>query len=67
MTNPDITPTHVEHVCNMLQRDFRNLKRVVNESDPEPATKSLLIRFGHTVDDASKMLTELSKQQTEKK
>lgn len=67
MTNPKVTPKHVEHVCDMLQRDYHNLKRVVNESDPEPVTKTVLNRFGHTVEDACKMLTELSKQQTENK
>lgn len=67
MANPKVTPEQVEHVCNMLQRDYRNLKRVVNESDPEPVTKTMLNRFGHTVDDACELLTELSKQQKEKK
>lgn len=62
-----ITADHVEQVCSMLQRDFRSLKRVVNESDPEPATKSLLNRFNHTVEDACEMLTELFRQQNEKK
>lgn len=62
-----ITPELVEHTCNSLQRDYRNLKRAVNDADPEPYTKTILTRLGHTVEDACKMLTELSKQQQEKK
>ena len=65
--NTKITPESIEHICNQLQRDFRNLRRVVNDMDPEPGTRTFLYRLGHTVDDTCKVLTELSKQQKEKK
>lgn len=62
-----ITPELVEHTYNLLQRDYRNLKRAVNDADPEPYTKTILTRLGHTVDDVCNMLTELYKQRQEKK
>ena len=61
-----IIPEQVEHQCNLLQRDYRYIRRAINEADPDAYTKSILNRLGHTVDDTCKMLRELQKQLAEK-
>lgn len=60
-TTTTIKPETVEHLKNTLIRDYRNLRRAVTSEDPDYETQILLSRLGRTIEDAKKMLDDLSK------
>ena len=61
VTTTTIKPEAVEHLKNTLVRDYRNLRRAVTSEDPDYETQILLSRLGRTIEDAKKMLDDLSK------
>jgi hypothetical protein len=61
VTTTTIKPEAVEHLKNTLIRDYRNLRRAVTSEDPDYETQILLSRLGRTIEDAKKMLDDLSK------
>lgn len=61
VTTTTIKPEAVEHLKNTLIRDYRNLRRAVTSEDPDYDTQILLSRLGRTIEDAKKMLDDLSK------
>lgn len=61
VTTTTIKPEAVERLKNTLIRDYRNLRRAVTSEDPDYETQILLSRLGRTIEDAKKMLDDLSK------
>lgn len=62
MKTSTIKPEAVEHLCNSLHRDYRNLRKALSSEDLDNHTISLLNKLGHTVEEAKKMLTDLDKE-----
>lgn len=45
-----------------LQRDYRNLRKLVLDSDPERSTQLALRKLSRDIDETCKLLDDLSKQ-----
>lgn len=67
MKNILTSPEAVEHQSNLLQRDYRNLRKAVMSEDPDNYTKTLLNRLNFTVEDTCRLLKELLRECSEKK
>jgi hypothetical protein len=65
--NTTIKPEAVEHVCNSLNRDYRLVRKAVLAEDPDRYTQIMLTRLQSTINDAQRMLKDMSKQLSDKK
>ena len=67
MMNTTIKPEAVEHLKNKLRFDYRTVRKAVVAEDVDNYTIAMLNRLNNTIEEARKMLDDLSRQLAEKK